>query len=220
MALRCVHVCRLFTVPVWLKLYRTTVEPNAGFTPISRDYTLRPRGFLSIRFGKCHGTVNNGYQRCRKVSYGARNWTRYIHDVSIGIKHIKSRQFLAHRPKCRDISSMPTADRCEQGIMPCGKSRTVRFWTALCSYAPRVIPVTQALVNYYILAGCIAVDGYLSESFHFFFKLKMHGCRHTRGNRGCIGQFVYLISRAGILRRALDYAVTLSISYIVPGNFI
>ena len=40
----------------------------------------------------------------------------FIHDVSIVIKQIKSRHFLAHRQKCGDISSMATAARCEPGI--------------------------------------------------------------------------------------------------------
>ena len=80
---------------------------NAVFTPSSRDFTLR------------HDMVHNDWQslRCRKVPYGARNWPWYIHDVSILIKQFKSRHFLAHRQKCLNISSMPTAARCEPGII-------------------------------------------------------------------------------------------------------
>ena len=50
------------------------------------------------------------------VSYSARNWPQYIHDVSIVIKQIKSQHFFAHRQNCHDISSMTTAARCEPVI--------------------------------------------------------------------------------------------------------
>ena len=105
---------------------RASLYNTFSITPGSRDYTLRPRGFLGVRFGKSHGTVNNGCQRCQKVSYFARNWPRYIHDVSIVIKQIKSQHFFAHRQKCRDISSMATADRCEPGIK-CSPEKNVNF---------------------------------------------------------------------------------------------
>ena len=86
----------------------------AGFTPSSRDYTLRPRVCSGAPFGKWHGTVHDGCPRCRTVS---RNWPIYIHNVSILITQIKSRQYFSHHQKCRDISSVPTADRCEPAIM-------------------------------------------------------------------------------------------------------
>ena len=53
--------------------------------------------------------MSKGVVRCE-------NWPRYIQDVSILIKQIESRQFFAHRQKCRDISSMPTAARYELAI--------------------------------------------------------------------------------------------------------
>ena len=33
-------------------IHQIKAESNAGFTPNNRDYTLRPRGFLGVRFGK------------------------------------------------------------------------------------------------------------------------------------------------------------------------
>ena len=91
---------------------------NVEFTPSSRNYTLRPRGFLGVRFGKWHGAIHNDCLRYRKVSYCARNWPWYTYDLSILIQQIKSRYFFAHRQKCLDILStcMPTAARCEPGI--------------------------------------------------------------------------------------------------------
>ena len=85
------------------------IKSYGWFTPSSRDYTLRLRGFLCVRFGKWHGAVYNCCQRCRTVR-------EISHDVSIVITQIKSRHLFAHRQKCRDISSMPTAVRCELDI--------------------------------------------------------------------------------------------------------
>ena len=77
-------------------------------------YTLRPRGFWGVLLESNttrYITVAKGVVRCEKLA------TIYtIHDLSIVIKQIKSRHFFAHRQKCRDISSMPTADRYELAI--------------------------------------------------------------------------------------------------------
>ena len=58
--------------------------------------------------------VVKGVERFRTVREIGQD---FIQDVSIVIKQIKSRHFLAHRQKCRDISSMHTAARCEPGNM-------------------------------------------------------------------------------------------------------
>ena len=58
-------------------------------------------------------TFVKGVERCctvREIDHDI------IHDVSILIKQIKLLQFFAHRQKCRDISSMPTAAWCELAI--------------------------------------------------------------------------------------------------------
>ena len=70
-----------------------------------------------VCFG-AYGFKSDTIQYIAVVSYGARNWPRYIHDVTILIKQIKSRHFFSHRQKFRDISSMHTAARCEPAITP------------------------------------------------------------------------------------------------------